>query len=90
MLVDASSRVGGWRQCLDEIPHSASAQAVGTKELKPEVRMTRSHMVFQVGISPLTPLGGMGTSAETCVFLEMMDSGRNVTGGCSETLVVME
>lgn len=37
-----------------------------------------------------TQPGGMGTSAEMCVFLGIMDSGRNVTGGHSETLVVME
>jgi len=47
-------------------------------------------MVFQAGISPPTQPGGMGTSAEMCVFLGIMDSGRNVTGGHSETLVVME
>lgn len=30
------------------------------------------------------------TSAETCIFLEITGSGKNVVGGCSEMLMALE
>lgn len=53
--------------------------------------------MFHVGLtsSALLSTGGRGPagschSAEMCIFLEIADSGKNVVGGCSETLMALE